>query len=92
MLDFLLELFIEVFGEGFLALNTSLFSKKSQGKKGRRAARILAAVITLFLLGGLLVGIAVLIESGGQSLWAWLVVLFVILYTVISLVAWLRRR
>ena len=80
VLEFLLEAFFEIFGEGFIALSSALVPQKAVSKKGKKIIGYVCLSISLALIACLFVGIIILVETKGKSFWGWLLISLNIIY------------
>jgi len=86
IVDFLVEAFLELFGEGFVSLCSAFIPNKALSGKSQRIIGIIFLIIALALFVGLIVGIVLLIETSGQSFWGWLLISLSLIYIVSGIV------
>ncbi len=82
LFEFLIELFFEIFSEGFISLCSSFIPNKVVSEKGRGIIGTICLIVSMVLLVGLFVGIIILVETSGQSFWGWLLASLSVIYVV----------
>lgn len=92
IMDVLVEGFFELFGEGFLSLCSAFIPDKILSEKSQRIIGIIFFIIALALFVGLIIGVVLLVETGGQSLWGWLLVSVSAIYMVSGIVLKIRSH
>lgn len=78
--DFLFEVVVEIFVEGFISLCSVFVPQKVITSKIKKIISYVCLVVSFLLLVGLLMGIAILGETKGQSFWGWLLISLNIIY------------
>lgn len=78
--DILAEAFFELFGEGFVALSSVFVPQKEITPKRKATIGYVCLAVSLVLLAGLVVGVILLVETKGQSVWGRLAVVVSLLY------------
>lgn len=84
--DFFVEVIFTIFVEGFVALASVFVPKKEITEKGKKIIGCVCFVFSILLFIWLLIGIAVLDETDGQSFWGWLPVSLSIVYLFVGIV------
>lgn len=85
LFDVLVEAFIELFGEGFIALCTAFIPQKVVSEKGKKIIGYVCLAVSLVLLVGLFIGIIILVETEGQSFFGWLLISLSIIYLLVGI-------
>lgn len=80
MFDFLVEVVLEIFVEGFISLYSVFVPQKVITKKSKKKISCICLVVSFLLFVGLLIGIAILGETRGHSFWGWLLISLNIIY------------
>ena len=80
LVDILVEVFFELFGEGFITLCSAFVPQKVVSDRGKKIIGYVCLAISLILLVGLFAGIIILVETKGQSFWSWLLISLNIIY------------
>lgn len=83
--EFLTELFLEIFAEGFVAICSAFVPKKMITEKSQKIIRYICLVVSILLFIGLLIGIAILTETNGKNFWGWLLISLTIIYLFVGI-------
>ena len=84
--DLIIELFFEVFIDGFLSLCSAFIPNKVLSQRREMIIRIICCIVAFLLLVGLFVGTIVLFETHGESFWGWLLVSLCAIYVITAIV------
>ena len=72
ILDFVIELAMEVVMEVYLYLASALFPDKSLSARGKKVIKAVSAVVAIVFLVLLVFGVALLIDKGAENVWGWI--------------------
>ena len=84
-MEFLIEVFIEIFGEGFLYLSDAFIPDTVSETKARKVVGIIFFIIAMVLMFGVIIGIALLFETDGKSFWGWLFIALGVIYIILGI-------
>ena len=87
ILEIIFEFAFEIVGEGLLNLYRVFLPNKSISPTAQKVIKAIHVTISVVLFVLLLVGILLLIESGGTSVLGWVFVSLYALYIVIAIIA-----
>lgn len=83
--DFLVEFVFEIIGEGYVSLCSAFVPQKVITEKGKKIIYCICLIVSILLFIGLFIGIAILVETQGQSFWGWLLISVNILYLLMGI-------
>lgn len=96
MFDFLVEAVMEIFVEGFISLCSVFVPQKVITEKSKKIISCICLVVSFLLLVGLLIGIAILGETKGQSFLGWLLIFLNIIYLLtgiaLKIVSYIKKK
>lgn len=92
LLDLLIDILLQSFCEGFLALHRAFFPKRELSPTWQWIFAIALAILACALLAGLVFGLLALIETDGKSTVAWILVGLAVAYLVSGIVLTLIFR
>lgn len=77
-MELIIEELFDVFGsflmQGVMAFFGIFFPKRELSKKCEKILHTVCIVVSMLLLTGLIVGIVIACETGGQSFWGWFLI------------------
>ena len=89
-MELILEDLFDAFGtflmQGVIAFLGVFFPKKTLSKRGEKILHTVCIVVSMVMLTGLIVGIVVACETGGQSFLGWFLIGLSVLFFVLGVV------
>lgn len=87
LVDFLVEVVLNVFAEGFVSLSAAFMPNKALSPRTEKILTIILFLVGVCLFVLLFVGIGILVKSHGDNLIGWIFVGACINYVLLSIVA-----
>ena len=82
----LLDVFLELFAEGFLSLSSVFFPNRSMSGRAQRILRVVVSLLAALMLVLLIIGVIFLAASQGESILGWIFVTVSGIYVVSAIV------
>jgi len=92
VIDFLIELFTEVFCGVFIELSKYFVPEKKLSRKVNNIFEIVSAVISALVFVGLIIGVLLLLDQGLRSVAGWILTAFGSAWLVIGIVLFVLNR
>lgn len=91
----LLDVFLELFAEGFLSLSSVFFPNRSMSGRAQRILRVVVSLLAALMLVLLIIGVIFLAASQGESILGWIFVgvcsIYVLTAIVLKIIAEIKK-
>lgn len=91
----LLDVFLELFFEGFLSLSSAFFPNRPMSDRAQRILRVVVCLLAVLMLVLLIIGVVFLAASQGKSILGWIFVgmcsIYVLAAIVLKIIAEIRK-
>ena len=91
----LLDVFLELFAEGFMSLSSAFFPNRSMSDRAQRILRVVVCLLAVLMLVLLIIGVVFLAASQGKSILGWIFVgmcnIYVLAAIVLKIIAEIRK-
>ncbi len=95
VIEILIELAIEIFGEGFLSLSRALVPSKTLSKRTEKVLTVIFSLVGFCMLSLLFIGVIMLVDGEEQELgviFTSISAAYVTLTAILSIIAFIKRR
>lgn len=86
VIDIILEFFVESVMEWFADIGVRLLPSKNLPSKQKEIIKAVVSILALLIFAGMIVGIVLLIDSNGSSIFGWILTTIAAAYILLAII------